>query len=252
MYKKITHYIVEEHFDGSNAIVDKMFAQGCSNTSNISNTGNTGNTMHSFSSASPGMARVYNNLNIQKAIEQALSMDNAIKLRFKSRQVWHEHFWYAKELISAIISGLPITTSSIHLENATLKISEIIGKYYSKMKGEEFNTLLSDLNATIGTLTTLAKKGSSLTDAKLQADQKISAIANFLDSLNPINWPKEAVKEVLTTYVYLLIDYVDAKISGNTETESKTKDEIIALLNSLAETFSAGIIEQFPELFFSY
>lgn len=37
MYKKITHYIIEEHFDGANSIVDKMFSEGCGNIANNGN-----------------------------------------------------------------------------------------------------------------------------------------------------------------------------------------------------------------------
>jgi len=44
MYKKITHYIIEEHFDGANAIVDKMFAETGNNVANTTVTTTTTTT----------------------------------------------------------------------------------------------------------------------------------------------------------------------------------------------------------------
>ena len=81
-------------------------------------------------------------------------------------------------------------------------------------------------------------------------------IANFLSSLNPESWPKEAVKTYFTEFVRLWVESIRARSVQDWAANEKAMDDIDILIvsgdanqTSLADVFSLGIISQYPDYF---
>ena len=76
-------------------------------------------------------------------------------------------------------------------------------------------------------------------------------IAVLLNSLNPDNWPLEAVEGLLTDHLDLTATEAVARITstGDYKPDIEAYDDVHAQILQLADALSAGIIAQFPQRF---
>jgi hypothetical protein len=123
--------------------------------------------------------------------------------------------------------------------------------FYGDAAGEELIALLRTHILTAAALIDAVKSGVQADIEKASADwyANAAAIAAFLHSLNPDNWPLEAVESLLKAHLDLTANEAVERILGHYQADIDAYDNVHAQILQLADALSAGIIAQFPEKF---
>ena len=73
-------------------------------------------------------------------------------------------------------------------------------------------------------------------------------IAAFLASANPA-WPEDTLRAMMRTHLDQTLVEATARLQGDWTTDVAEYDTIVAHILEMADTLSAGVIEQFPNHF---
>ena len=214
MYKKITHTIVEEHFDHPSAIqikktIDKQTLKS---------------TMTAFESPATFTKEINDYFT-----NFAIDVDNIIKCIKKSDQ----ELQYAQEKAFQNVE----------------KLGDIIKPYYGFEMQQQLNTVMSNY---ILTLSNIIRNLNLKTDTALWI-QRLNGIAGDLASTlgtrNSINWNWPTIDSTFRAINTEWIAEANALLSNNPSLVSLSKDKAERMLSSFASTFSSGVILQHPDLF---
>jgi hypothetical protein len=162
--------------------------------------------------------------------------------------------WTRCYIVSAgtFATNLPDTaeTAGRLLANQTA-IGNAFKPFYGDAAGDELTALLRTHILTAAALIDAVKSGVQADIDKASADWYANAeeIAAFLHSLNPDNWPLEAVDSLLDAHLDLTAEEAVARIQGRYQADIRAYDEVHAQILQLADALSAGIIAQFPQKF---
>lgn len=185
--------------------------------------------------------------------------EETMLFRMNSRTLWSRFAWsllnYSVALNSEI-DGKEQAEARIykHAENIGMLAAPYIGEAQGKVLGEALTTfgrigvkVMQDL-----------KDGKPLDGTKELWDKNIDEISIFLSTLNPKAWPKEPVKSYFDMLVKFWIDSIAARNARDWPANEIAIDNIDKLvttgagdMTSLADVFSGGIVEMYPEKFSS-
>jgi hypothetical protein len=181
-----------------------------------------------------------------------------------TRQAFHDEMrtlwagdhivWTRCYIVSAgtFADNLPDTeeTAARLLANQTA-IGDAFRPYYGDAAGDELTHLLRVHILTAAALIDAVKSGVQADIDKASADWYANAedIAAFLNSLNPENWPLDAVESLLEAHLDLTAVEAVARIQGHYQADIRAYDDVHAQILQLADALSDGIIAQFPQKF---
>jgi len=231
MYKKITHTIVEEHFDHPEALRMKSRLECYPIT-----TGTTTNP--------PAM----------------LMMTNAAKqLTTAAHKLLGN---YAQRVRSHIVSISDSTADTPALDEQLTKdikaIGAVVNAYYGAAAGEEVEMYLKKIANGVADIARAVKSGKSIDDLKTKLVRDVEFFATLLESANPKHWPAAAVRDILTAAGNTWIAQIQARDSKKWAEDIALADRIVDIFTGtgmgtdvadFAKVFAEGIIKQFPEKF---
>lgn len=181
MYKRISHNIVEEHFDHPLAVELK---------DKIANT--TGNIHPKFGSVNAG---------------PGLHMNQDI-----SKLVGHIRNY----IVSEIASAEDVDYAKNQVLSDVTSIKNSIVKHYSSDIGDAVLTHLTGIVTSLVTLLGAAKASKDIEPYKAIVLSHADALATVLAEANPSKWGRSVnVKSYLDQYIGLLIDQAGARIAGD-------------------------------------
>ena len=166
-----------------------------------------------------------------------------------------EHLWcktvdYTRNAIISILSGLDdidaVTTRLMSLQE---DIGNAISPYYGDEAATAVTTLLKQHVTTVVDIVRNIKNGIGTEELEAALQTNIDAIATFLDSADPDNWPKEVVLGLLKNHVECTLKEVRARFAKNWTADFAAYEECKANIEKLAYAMAGGIVEKFPELF---
>jgi len=189
--------------------------------------------------------------------ESEVMTEEAMKFRLNSRTLWSRFIWGLLNYSIALNNGMD---GKDQAEARVYKVANQIGDLVREYYGEETTKTLVDalINfARIGIIVMQnTKAGIPLDGTADQWNNSVNDISNFLSSIDPKNWPKDAVKSYLDNIVNLLITAMKAREVRDWVTNEiaiENLDKVIAFggenLTSFADIFSSGVIDQHPEKF---
>lgn len=184
--------------------------------------------------------------------EQAITPAE-LELRLGMQQLWEEHVVWTRLYVISAVDGSPDTDL---VAQRLLRNQEDIGNaikpYYGEEAGEQLTALLKDHILIAAQIIEAAKEGDSAGVESAQANWGKNAddIAALLSSANPA-WPQEEVKHMLHMHLDLTTQEAVARLQGNYAEDIASYDKVHVHAVGMAETFSEGIIQQFPERFAS-
>ena len=230
MYKKITHTIVEEHFDHPEALRMKSKLECYPVT--------TGTT------PPPAM----------------LMMTNAAKqLTTAAHKLLGN---YVQRIRSHIISVLDSTADAGALDEQLTKdikaIGAVVSAYYGSAAGEEVDMYLKKIASGVADIARAVKSGKSIEDLKTSVMRDVDFFATLLDSANPKHWPAAAVRDIFTVAVNTWIAQIQARDNKKWAEDIALADRIVDIFTGsgmgntgtdFAKIFAEGIVKQFPEKF---
>jgi hypothetical protein len=169
------------------------------------------------------------------------------------RTLWHDHATYTRNAIISIADGLDDINDVMDRLNANQdSIGQVLTSYYSEADALKLTNLLKDHIATVADIIAYKKADKNTTDLESKAVENITAIADLLSSLDPMNWPKDAVLAALTAHLRDTMAEINSRINKHWSAEIAAFDKVVESANAIADTIAQGIVDKFPEKFVKY
>lgn len=239
MYKKITHNIVEEHFDHPLATELKKKME---HTPVVPK-----NQMLSLSDPLP----------------QYVMNEASMVFRMDARSLWSKYAWGLLNYGISMAANLPIKEQ---VEARTFKNARALGDFITPYYGITAGNALSDVLAGIGQIgidvVKAVQEKESLDKLRVIWAKLIDDLAELLHDLNPNFWPETLTRDYFTNMVEYWVDEITARAAKNTVADDEAIENLNKLMvfgvpnsvpshktSSYADVFSRGIIAQFPSMF---
>lgn len=167
-------------------------------------------------------------------------------------KLWSDHVIWTRNYVIAAIAGTPDAPTALE---RLMKNQEDLGAavvpYYGKEAGNTLTSLLKDHIKIAGDVVKAAKANDQEDFKALDATWHANArdIAEFLNSANPKNWPKEDMQAMMYDHLNLLTNEVTARLKKDWKGDIKAMDDSLTQILMMAHDMAAGLIKQFPAKF---
>lgn len=235
MYKKISHSIVEEHFNHPSTLPSGMLNQSVK------------------SSQGSGQLPSY------------VMNENTMLFRMDSRTAWAKWVWSLLNYSISLNGNLPGTEQvKGRMHKNAVALGDFLIPYYGLTASRSVTTALIAIDD-IGMHYVEAMKAKvskeELDKVVKSWEPYIAAIARLFNELNPSNWPEALVADIFSNLVKGWQDELTARAKSDLIADEIAIDYINKIVvtgvpdhqkagySSLSDVFSRGIISQFPTLF---
>jgi len=216
MYKKITHNIVEEHYDHPLAMEMKSTMEMTRTDSGFKSTASS-------------------------AAEQ---------FRTRANSAWTTLGWRLRNLVESVWhDGGDIGAIGDQISKDIKNIRNGLTPFLSSGSLGNFEIGLETLVTDLANEIKAVKSGKDIRDLESKTTTAIATLAEYLESVNPKYWPKAAVVDIFTSLKNLYLDQVKFKLKRDWPADIDALNKSIAVLNQFADIFSSGIIKEFPNKF---
>ena len=256
MYKKITHNIVEEHFDHPIATELKAKIEKKSKAT-IDYMGRVIDPLTGKPAIDPTTGEfVYANTNVSKPKTKSKSYMKSYD--FSSSQIekdsikhWSQLAWRIRSLVTSITSGSTDTDSlKTQLVADIDNITSIVSECYGKDAAAQFKTLLTGVALSLADVIVQIKTDKDTTDTMKTLADATKSLGDFLETANSM-WPSTAVVDILTQVENSYIMQAISRMKEEWEAANSAADGAYNILvvkqdngnSSFANIFSAGIID---------
>lgn len=168
------------------------------------------------------------------------------------RKLWEDHITWTRLVIVSIANDLPDSEPTVQrlLQNQD-DIGDAIKPFYGDAAGEQLSALLRDHILIAAEILQAAKAGDTVAqnNAIMRWYANADAIAVFLNSANPENWPLDEMKAMMREHLDLTLQEAVAYLNGDYASSVTAYDQIHLQALSMADMLSDGIIRQFPQKF---
>jgi hypothetical protein len=180
-----------------------------------------------------------------------LNQTKVTELRLSLHDLWVEHIVWTRQYIVAAAADQPDASfAAERLMRNQEEIGNAIKPLYGDQAGDQLTSQLKDHILVAVDLLEAAKAGDS--NALEQIERKWYAnadeIATFLSEANP-NWTKEDMLNMVNEHLSLTKTEAVARLTGDYATDVTTFDALFQHAVSMADEFTVGIVNQFPERF---
>ncbi|HEY0323113.1 MAG TPA: hypothetical protein VGC66_19305 [Pyrinomonadaceae bacterium] len=168
------------------------------------------------------------------------------------RKLWEDHITWTRVFIISAAADLPDKDAATQrlLQNQ-VEIGNAIKPYYGEAAGEKLTTLLKEHITTAAEVVAAAKANDTakMADANKRWFANADAIAAFLSSANPKNWPATEMTKMMHEHLTLTTNEVQARLKGDWAADIAAYDKVHEQILRMADMLSAGIINQYPQKF---
>jgi hypothetical protein len=229
MYKKITHDIVEEHFDHPLVLPVEL---------------------------RPTMAQPSSMLS---PLPSVVINEKTLVFRMDSRTMWTR---YSLGMVNYSVSSFGNLGSTPSVEKNLAKSAAVIGDFFIPYYGIRAGTKIGSL------LTVISNNGTKVVEAiKNKRDiaayeiiwsKQIDELATYLNELNPSQYPLDLLSDQFSSLAKLWVEDFNARYNSDYITDSIALDNILKVAvsgipnhtnkgySSISDTLSRGIIAQYP------
>ena len=173
-----------------------------------------------------------------------------VSYRMNSRYYWAEHINYTRNAIISIVAGLgDLTAITARLMKNQEDIGDLLRPYYSTEAVDRLVVLLKDHITGALDIVKAAKAGEDLVPLQTAWQQKATLIAEFLNSVNSVNWPKMLVAPMWAEHMDLTVKQAQARLAGRWDEDIAAYDAEHKCIIDFAEVFSVGVVSQNLESF---
>lgn len=244
MYKKVTHYIVEEHFDHP-----ALAAMACNVAPAMGNvTPLTGNVMYGgdswYGNTQPKLSSIGSKLKM-------VNFDPVALLLIKIYSQWRDYVMYNEELVDSVVNKIDnVTLIEDRLAGITKGISDTFAEYYGRDVSDTVYKMLTKFNEIVIEIIK-AENNTGITAGQQElANAAISTLTDYLHSINPNNWFKDPLNYQFMTYLAAMNDKIKSSVKKDWAADIAADERINQIIGNLSESILKGIVEQFRPSFF--
>ena len=168
------------------------------------------------------------------------------------RKIWEDHVTWTRLAIVSLVAGLADTNATVgRLMQNQADIGNAIRPFYGDAAGDHLTALLKDHIAIAAEIILAAKAGnqSGVDDARGRWYANADAIASFLSGANPKNWSLQMMQHMMHEHLDLTFQEAVAQLTGDYPASVAAYDAVHGQILGMADMLSAGIIDQFPQMF---
>ena len=231
MYKKISHNILEEHFD------HPMYMNGSGQ-----------------SNPQP--------LKLGDALPTYVMNEPTMQFRMDARTAWTKWAYSLMNYAVSLNGNLPGTDQvKGRMHKNAVALGDFLMPYYGATAARAISTALIAIDD-IGMHYVEALKTKQPTEAIVKSwDPYIADLAKLMNEVNPNNWPTALISDIVSNIVSTWQQELQARAKGDILADEIAIDTLSKLVvtgvpdhnkqgySSLADIFSRGIIAQFPGMF---
>lgn len=177
---------------------------------------------------------------------------SACDLKSDMRKLWEDHIIWTRNVILNIIDELPGTTEAVNrlLQNQ-VDIGNAIKPYYGNAAGNQLTTLLQQhITIAADLLNALDDGNTALFNTKwTEWVANADAIAAFLSSANPTNWPLTEMQNMMHDHLNATAAEAAARKNANYAADVTAFDNVHLQILQMADMLTEGIVKQFPNRF---
>jgi hypothetical protein len=233
MYKKISHNIVEEHFDHPAVLPRDM------------------------------KAGIMPDPRLVQPLPPAVMTEQTMTFRMDSRTLWTK---YALGMVNYSVSDFGSLAGTDNVKNSMARNAAAIGNFFTVYYGFTTGAKISDYLTALTTngikVVEIIKSGK--TDVAVYMDiwaKQSASFAEYLNEINPSNYPKDLLTEMFVNLTKFWLDDFTARYNKDFAADAVALDNILKVgvtgvpdhlkagYSSIADILSRGVIAQFPLLF---
>ena len=231
MYKKISHNIVEEHFEHPATLPAGMLDSKPKATSS----------------------------NMLEPLPAVVINEKTMVFRMDSRTIWTR---YSLGMINYSVSSFGNLSSTPSVEKNLAKSASVIGEffipYYGIKSGNKIGSLLTVISNNGTKVVEAIKNKRDIAAYEIIWSKQIDELATYLNEINPSQYPVDLLTEQFTSLSKLWTEDFNARYENDLITDSIALDNILKVAvsgipnhvnkgySSIADTLSRGIISQYP------
>ena len=246
MYRRITHDIVEQHYNHPSVI-----PQSIAGNVHYMLSPPVASDVNTPGSMTPG---------VLPPLPPQVINERTLIFRMDSRTLWTR---YSLGMINFSVSDFGSLPSTANVESNLSRNAAQIGTYFVPYYGITAGTKIGDL------LSVMTKNGvkvveaikNNVADLQVYTDiwaQQTRALAQYLNQLNPAQYPTDLLDEMLTNLTGFWVADFRARFAQDFAADAIALDNILKVAvsgipdhankgySSLADILSRGIIAQFP------
>jgi len=180
------------------------------------------------------------------------ALENRIDFNQQMRKLWEDHITWTRLFIVSAAANLPDQAPTANrLFQNQVDLGNAFKPFYGDVAGNQLAALLHDHIALAAQIIAAAKAGDSAGVASASAAWYANAnqIADFLNSLNPKNWPDDQMRAMMKSHLDLTLQEAVDRLNGNFTADIADYERVHLEILSMADFLSDGIIAQFPAQF---
>jgi hypothetical protein len=187
------------------------------------------------------------------ALAQPLAAQKTSRLVYHDewRKLWEDHITWTRVVILGILDGLPGTNTYVDrlLQNPG-DMAAALKPYYGD-QADVLGGLITDHLTIAAQLLTAAKNGDTagFNDAKVRWYANAHDIAVQMNKMNPQFWPLQETEQMWDEHLDATLDEATANLTGDYGAEVAAYDKVHDLALIMADFFSNGVMQQFPNRF---
>lgn len=176
---------------------------------------------------------------------QELSLSN------KMRLLWSQHVYWTRMLLISIAERLKDQTAVTNrLMQNPADIANLFADYYNSDTAKTIQQLLTEHLQIGGSLITAMRDRQMAMANELNRQWYINAdkMADAFSNINPY-YNREDIRKMLYDHLDLTKQEVSARLAGDYPADIEAFNEVEQEAMSMADTFTSGLINQFPQKF---
>ena len=173
---------------------------------------------------------------------------NVDLLRSTMRKLWVSNaIWMREYIVNTVEADFSLDAATQRLARNQDEIGRELGMYYGTETGTKVTTLLKQHTTLVSEMIQAirAKDQTKLHDAENRWTTNANDMATLLSAANP-NWPMTTLYPMISESLNLTAEQTKARLNKDYNLDVVTFDKILERSLVVADTFSDGIIKQFP------
>ena len=180
------------------------------------------------------------------------ALQNKVTFNQQMRKLWEDHITWTRLFIVSDAANLPdLGPTAGRLFQNQVDLGNAFKPFYGDATGNQLASLLHDHIALAAQIIAAAKAGDSAGLAAASAAWYANAnqIADFLNSINPSNWPDDVMRAMMKSHLDLTLQEAVDRLNGNFTADIADYERVHIEILGMADMLSSGIIAQFPQDF---